>query len=1043
MTRYLRRVKATMTYIIGENENDWLLIDANTAFLLQGLCPGLSLKDRAFVQMRMLSRELFPAIQDDNIRSQILERLCSIKHVITTIHTFLEDTKYLEPCTRILKKLLPGKSKGSLSQYFNALHSGQPNVKVQITEFTLEDRTLSGSHASWLLYRMLWLFTLRHFPVMDGQAPRKDIGKQNTWRPGLEFRWWVELSALALNNGYRRIRQLYRDRKAADISVIEECVQRILPSNYYKVDQELMRRKVKLINEIIGDIARVEAVITTPELTSAYDNCRPDISDRCGRPRVGALQSDEDYLFFDHIYSTSYDTTPRQYLTSFAITRDFFHSFFGTAEDDLDQPNFFRLPRDNHGGGQEDEGRMQDVDDAEGPPANQRPAPPPPPEVPLPSNPTRPVENTHSTVTTSGTPPMRNSRSPDGYHRFTRRGRSASPTTHSHRSGRRRERSNSTGRQRRRDLTNPRGGDIIFPGAVQQLLPAERTQAAAVSSEDVSTGDMEIVPWAPPSAGPLVENAHTAIAPRSRSLDGRHNISPGGRSASPTTHSHRSGRQRERSDSTDRQRRRDLTSVRSGDSRIRDTIFPGSAQQLLPAGPPIESTQAATVSEDVSIEDMEMVPWAPPSAGQLVNKARTAVASRSRSLDGRRKITQRGRSTSPTIDTHRSERRRERSTSSHRERQRSRGSGTSLEDMEIVQWVPPPRTAAEPLVQHSHSATIPSVSALPAAQPSAAPIFSQEIRDRTFSTLPDIQLSAAPMLTFSEETMVSTLPAAEPSAASTFVFSQEAQSGTVSALAATQPAAAAMSVLRQEIQDRTISALKSSAAPMVISEEKLIEDITISLQDASRLIFRRQIRTAARSFIVLSPAGRDRFRAHKADPTDTVSMVNALQLPSEAPTITLALASDQGKRLKLAAPTTILEEARAQKLDVALVVSRLNAGEVIRQLEDFEEPGEELRHKEPQPSLTVDELKKRNGKPIQISIWDGSNWKIAARNVTYSQTEEKVRYYMYRVKGVRPYDWDGTRLAVEECFHGAQDDSPPTLYLCPPEQASFVFPTNL
>jgi hypothetical protein len=651
MTRYLRRVKATMTYIIGENENDWLLIDANTAFLLQGLCPGLSLEDRAFVQMRMQSGELFPAIQGDTIRSQILERICSIKYVIITIHTFLEDTKYLEPCTRILKKALPGKSKGSLSQYFNALHNGQPNVKVQTTEFTFDDRTFSGSHAYWVAYRVLWLLALRHFPVMDGKAPRKDIGKPNTWQQGLQYGWSVDLSELAANNGYRRIRRLYHDHKAADISMIEDCVRRLRPSRYYKIDQELMKRKAKLIQQIIGDIAHVETITTAPELTSDRENGRPDISDRCGRPRASAFQADEGYLFFDHIYSTSYDTAPKRYLTSFAVTRDFFHSFFGTAEDDLDKPNFFRLPRDNYGGGRGDEGRMQDVDDAEGLPANLRPAPLLPPEVPLPSNPTRPVENTHSAVTTSGTPPMRNSRSPDEYHRFTRR-RSASPTTHSHRSGRGRERSNSTSRQRRRDLTS---GDTIFPEAVQQLLPAERTQAAVVSSEDVSTEDMEIIPWAPPSAGP--QNAHTAIAPRSRSLDGRHNISRRSRSASPTTHSHRSGRQRERSDSTDRQRRRDLTSARSGNSRIRDSIFPGSAQQLLPAGPPIESTLTATVSEDVSIEDMEMVPWAPPSTEQLVNKARTDVASRSRSLDGRRKITQRGRSTSPTIHTHRSERR--------------------------------------------------------------------------------------------------------------------------------------------------------------------------------------------------------------------------------------------------------------------------------------------------------------------------------------------------------------------------------------------------
>lgn len=97
--------------------------------------------------MRMLARELFPAIRDDNMRSQILERLCSINYVITTMYTFLEDIKYLEPYTRLLKKILPGRSKGSLLKSFNALHNGRPNVKVQTTEFTFEDRVI-GSHAS-------------------------------------------------------------------------------------------------------------------------------------------------------------------------------------------------------------------------------------------------------------------------------------------------------------------------------------------------------------------------------------------------------------------------------------------------------------------------------------------------------------------------------------------------------------------------------------------------------------------------------------------------------------------------------------------------------------------------------------------------------------------------------------------------------------------------------------------------------------------------------------------------------------------------------
>jgi hypothetical protein len=62
---------------------------------------------------------------------------------------------------------------------------------------------------------------------------------------------------------------------------------------------------------------------------------------------------------------------------------------------------------------------------------------------------------------------------------------------------------------------------------------------------------------------------------------------------------------------------------------------------------------------------------------------------------------------------------------------------------------------------------------------------------------------------------------------------------------------------------------------------------------------------------VFFSAGKDRFRVCKADLTNTVFMVNALQLPSKALTITLALASDQGKRIKLAAFTTIFKKACA------------------------------------------------------------------------------------------------------------------------------------
>jgi len=148
MTRYLRQIKKTWTHIVGDSEADQLGLDANTVAILQGRCPSLSLEDRAHIQNRIVAGDVLPAVQIDDERSRIFDRVCSIQHVIPSIHTFLEDTKYLEPGARILKKILPGKCKVSISQDFGALHSGQTRMKVQTSEFTFEDRTLTSDHSS-------------------------------------------------------------------------------------------------------------------------------------------------------------------------------------------------------------------------------------------------------------------------------------------------------------------------------------------------------------------------------------------------------------------------------------------------------------------------------------------------------------------------------------------------------------------------------------------------------------------------------------------------------------------------------------------------------------------------------------------------------------------------------------------------------------------------------------------------------------------------------------------------------------------------------
>jgi len=209
----------------------------------------------------------------------------------------------------------------------------------------------------------MFLFSLRHFPEMDGQAPRKDVAKQSSPHPGIQRRWWHELSSLASESGYRGLRRKYQDRKAADAKAIEDCVRSILPPKYYQIDSTRMRRIVQLNCQLMSDVPYAEKMRVVPELTSEHDSCGSNISDRCGRPYDQSFQADQESLFLNYVYSNSYSRIPQRYLTSFAVKRDFFHSFFGSEENDLDREPRVESLRDDIA---KDEDGDKDGDDVMG-----------------------------------------------------------------------------------------------------------------------------------------------------------------------------------------------------------------------------------------------------------------------------------------------------------------------------------------------------------------------------------------------------------------------------------------------------------------------------------------------------------------------------------------------------------------------------------------------------------------------------------------------------------------------------------------------------
>jgi len=118
-------------------------------------------------------------------------------------------------------------------------------------------------------------------------------------------------------------------------------------TEYYQIDLARMRRIVQLNCQLMSDVSYAQRMRVVPELTSDHDDCESNISDRCDRSYDQYFQADQKSLFLAYIYSNSYSRILRRYLTSFAVNEDFFHSFFGSEENDLDQKSRVKTLRND------------------------------------------------------------------------------------------------------------------------------------------------------------------------------------------------------------------------------------------------------------------------------------------------------------------------------------------------------------------------------------------------------------------------------------------------------------------------------------------------------------------------------------------------------------------------------------------------------------------------------------------------------------------------------------------------------------------------
>ncbi|KAL8912018.1 MAG: hypothetical protein Q9171_002931 [Xanthocarpia ochracea] len=237
-----------------------------------------------------------------------------------------------------MKELLPPDIKASINQSFEQLHNGQSTVQLQRAEGVWEKVVCESSYTSFrYAYLQLWLFAMRHFPVLTGHCPRKDNAGIKPWtsRGDSLLRW--HLHELAKEGGFDGLDTTVQNKEGAYTREAEKLLTHFFPPSLYSVSaktQEKIAREMVYLMKKYGGRLEIQKAQTAPDLTTNEKSagCGEDINFRCGVPFDSSFDRDRPALFLRYLYEHPAPTNQARYLTSFAVKQNTIFSFFGELD---------------------------------------------------------------------------------------------------------------------------------------------------------------------------------------------------------------------------------------------------------------------------------------------------------------------------------------------------------------------------------------------------------------------------------------------------------------------------------------------------------------------------------------------------------------------------------------------------------------------------------------------------------------------------------------------------------------------------------------
>ncbi|OCK76193.1 hypothetical protein K432DRAFT_463895, partial [Lepidopterella palustris CBS 459.81] len=296
---YLNHILSTWSTILGGDREMMRLTDRPTVEALGLRAPSASRDDLRFLKNLFDEGVLFSAITNEHQRSHIWRNLTSTWGLIPTLHSFFEDVKYLEPLTKVMKRLLEdpsrgGSFKGTIDTALSNCFSGKNQTEgvLQLQRSDTKFTAISGNAADQVRFGslMLWLYSMRHWPQMIGECPRAEKGAKRLTPTESDEATWYVFAVLALQLGY--------------------------DSN--KIRELTAKKPTK----------RFQPVIADPEARPLFTTSDPgeSLQRRCGRVYQNAYAADRQFLFLDILYN--HDRSIGRGISSFYVRQSVWFAFF-------------------------------------------------------------------------------------------------------------------------------------------------------------------------------------------------------------------------------------------------------------------------------------------------------------------------------------------------------------------------------------------------------------------------------------------------------------------------------------------------------------------------------------------------------------------------------------------------------------------------------------------------------------------------------------------------------------------------------------------